>query len=106
MPRLGQVRKLSEADRRQLMTEQSALTALTMHPSWPTLVEVINGKQEKLEQTAVAHAFSSKGLQPVHAAYLRGFRDGMRYIVRVPANAELRLENYLKAQGIQSEGES
>jgi hypothetical protein len=103
---MGEVRHLNESERRRLMTEQAALTALTQHPSWPNLVEAIEKKERRLERTALALVFGSPtGIDLEKQAYLRGVRDGMRYMISVPTNAEARLENVLRAQGIASEGE-
>jgi hypothetical protein len=90
-------RVLSEEDKRKLMTQQASLTALTKHPSWPTLMEVADNKCERVERAVLARAMSSAGLEPKDAAHMRGLRDGIRYLIAVCEGAEDRLESYLKA---------
>lgn len=99
---LRSVRRLSEVDKRELMTKQAALSALTKHPSWPSAIEVVDEKVHRLEREAITRVFSAQGLEPEYGRYLRGFRDGMRYFIRICEGAEDRLETILKQT---SEGE-
>jgi hypothetical protein len=96
-PRL--VRKLDEQQRRDLMGKQAALVALTKHPSWPIVNEVVEEKVERVESEMLTRAFSVSGITPEQAQFLRGFREGVRYMAKVCAGAEDRLEHILKAEG-------
>jgi hypothetical protein len=99
-------RRLSEAERRNLTVRQGELSALAQHPSWPVLAEEVNRKQARIERVLVAKALSKDGLDDDDGAYLRGFIHGMRWFASVPEQAEDALENFLKRQGISTEGAS
>lgn len=96
MARLRAARQLTEEQRRELMTTQAALTALTKHPSWPNLVARVDEKVQRTEREALANVLSPKGIEPAHAGYLRGFRAGVRYMVDICEGAEDRLETILR----------
>ena len=98
-------RRLKPEDARKLMTEQAALTALTKHPSWPTLVSVVDDKLQRMERVALANILTRDGLDSRDAHFLRGFREGIRYMLAVCDGAERRLEGVLKAHGVPTEGE-
>jgi len=96
-PRL--VRSLSDEDKRALMKTQAELVALTKHPAWPTYMTVLEKKVDRVEIEMLTRAFSVTGIEPGQAHFLRGFREGVRYMARVCAGAEDRLESILKAEG-------
>lgn len=97
--RLRPVRAMSEDDKRELMKTQAELVALTKHPAWPTLVTVIQKKVDRVEVEMLTRAFSVNGVDPTTAHFLRGFREGVRYMAKVCEGAEDRLESVLKAEG-------
>ena len=101
MPR----RRLSPEAQQTLIRRQAALTALTQHPSWPELEAEVGRKAERLEKHVLAVTLGSRRPIPIEEIeYLRGFIQGMRWLVAVPNRAETTLEQYLRAQGIQLEG--
>jgi len=97
-------RRLSEAQARNLMTTQSALTALGQHPSWPDLQQVVADKEQTIRKVIVAQALGPNPVDQRQADYLRGFVHGMRWFLAVPDQAEATLERFLKQQGISTEG--
>jgi hypothetical protein len=95
---------VANRDEQKLMRQQAALTALTKHPSWETLLEVVDEKQERMERALLARIIGSK--KPVDQGQvdrIRGFIAGMRYFIAVPEVAENRLVHYLREQGIEVE---
>jgi len=98
--------RMSEQQQRDLMTTQASLTALTKHPSWPTLAAEIAKKEERLKQRVLALTLGSGNYTVEDIAFIRGFVAGMNYLVTVPENAEARLEDLLRKQGIEQEVES
>jgi len=90
---------MSEDDKRELMKTQAELVALTKHPAWPSLIRVIDKKVDRVETEMLTQAFSVNGVDPKRAHFLRGFREGVRYMAQVCEGAEDRLENILKAEG-------
>ena len=99
-------RRLSEAEARNLMTTQSALTALSQHPSWPDMVQVVADKEQTIRRIIVAQALRPTPLDQRQIDYLRGFVHGMRWFLAVPDQAETTLERLFKEQGISTEGSS
>lgn len=100
MPR----RRMSEAARRELMTRQGDLTALAKHPSWPILEGEVERKRARLEKYLLAKLLGSMPTTAINeheVDYLRGFIQGMTWLVAVPTHAEVTLERFLKAQGIE-----
>lgn len=95
--------RVSEQQARDLLTTQSELTALTTHPSWPTLLRVVNQKQERWRKTVLAMTLGSGDCDPVKIGYIRGFIDGINYLAEVPERAEVRLERLLQREGIKEE---
>lgn len=92
--------RISDATRRTLMTRQSALTALSKHPSWPEFVAEVGRKQKRIERILVANALSSQHISEQRIDYLRGFIHGMRWLSSVPTTAEHSLERFLRTQGV------
>ena len=97
--RLRAVRAMNEDDKRELLKMQAELVALTKHPAWPTLIKVLDKKVDRVEIEMLTRAFSVNGVDPAQAHFLRGFRDGVRYMRKVCEGAEDRLEHILKAEG-------
>jgi len=104
MHRRGRRRALSDDQERELLNTQAELTALSKHPSWPTLERVIDQKERRLHKRLLAQALHGlDGVSPRAQAYAAGYIDGMRYFLLVPENAEARLEQALKEYGITQE---
>jgi hypothetical protein len=94
-------RKLSPEEERELLLTQSALTALTQHPSWHDLVKAMEEKRSWIERTILRRVLvDKKPVDPVEMSYWHGFVEGIEYFVRVPANAENRLEHILRRQAV------
>jgi hypothetical protein len=90
----------TEEQRQRLMLVGGALAALSQHPSWPTLEDAVNEKEEKLRARLLATAFGSPlPINQREVDYMRGYIHGMRWFLAVPENAEARLENYLQEYG-------
>lgn len=99
-------RRLTEAEQRQLLLRQGALTALTKHPSWPDLLAELEKKRERIEKITLAKTLRSRDeIDARDIYYLRGFLGGIDYMVEVCEGAETALENYLKTQGVEAKGE-
>ena len=82
-----------------LAQRQAELTALSKHPSWPTFERVVDEKIARLEKVILARVLSSRNeFTQREIDEMRGFANGARWLVAVPAGAEARLENYLQAQ--------
>ena len=98
--------RLKEEDQRLLRQRQATLTALSKHPSWPELEAEVGRKLARLEKHILARTlgnpteFSQREID-----YLRGFVNGMKWLVAVPVSAESSLERYLQRQGVKLEGE-
>jgi hypothetical protein len=99
-------RVLSPEAQRELVTRGGSLAALSQHPSWPDLEDEINKKIERLRKRALATSLSQAPVNQRELDYVRGFIDGMTYLVAVPNLAESRLEHYLKERGAEMEGAS
>ena len=103
--------QLTETERRNLMTRSASLNALSQHPSWPELENVVLEQRERLEREMLRralHASAGRFAAPVNQRevdYLRGFIGGMEWMVAVPTSAQTTLENYLKQQGYALEGD-
>lgn len=98
---------MSAETRQVLFSRQANLTALTRHPAWQELEAEVQRKQERLERLVRARVFASNSeFTQREIDYLRGFANGMRYLVAVPTNAEATLERELRKQGIKVEGAS
>jgi len=92
-------RQLSDETKRVLAQRQAAFTALAQHPSWPEFEQEVGRKIGRLEKVVLARVLNSQSeFSQREIDYLRGFVNGMRWLVAVPAGAESRLENYLQAQ--------
>ena len=88
-----------------LQRRQAALTALTTHPSWPELEEVLRIKEEKIENHVLAITLGTPNpIDEAEVNYWRGFVQGMRWFNAVPNRAERRLESYLRKRGVNLEG--
>lgn len=96
-------RPINEEQQRELVTTQAELTALTNHPAWETLRRVVGQKEERWRKTVLAMTLGGGDCDPVKIAYIRGFIDGMNYLVKTPEGAEARLEGLLKREGIREE---
>src|SRR5262245_9107477 len=90
-------RVLSEQQRRELIVRQGELTALSQHSAWPVLEAVVGDKVERIRREA-ATALMVKGMDAERQALIRGFLQGMEYVLAVPAGAEARLEQELRRQ--------
>src|SRR5262245_12965334 len=94
-------RPVSEATRQTLMQRQAALTALTSHPAWPELEAEVERKAQRIEKIVLAKTLASRvPIDERELVYLRGFLQGMRWLVSVPPAAENSLERFLRDQGI------
>jgi hypothetical protein len=90
-------RRRTEQERRDLMAQQAALSALMQHPSWPSFEQTINEKARRVEASVVSHTLHSRErLDEEYLYYWRGFVHGLRYLVAVPSGAEGRLNNLLR----------
>lgn len=100
-------RRLTDEDRRLLVQRQANLTALTKHPSWPELEAEVERKQTRLEKHILARTLgSTAAFEQREIDYLRGFVNGMKWLVAVPVSAENSLERYLERQGLKLEGDA
>ena len=97
-------RRLSEQARRELLTRQGNLTALTRHPNWPDLEAEIERKVVRIEKHLMALVTGRAEIDQREIDYFRGFIDGMRYMGLVPVRAETRLERFLQERGVKLEG--
>lgn len=98
--------RLSDEDRRLLTQRQAELTALSKHPSWPELEKEVGRKQTRLEKHILARTLGSTSeFSQREIDYLRGFVNGMKWLVAVPVSAESSLERFLQRQGVKLEGE-
>jgi hypothetical protein len=100
-------RHLSPEDQRALITRGGSLATLSQHPSWPDLEDEVRRKEERLQKHILAKCMSP--VAPINQRevdYIRGFINGMNWLVMVPTNAESRLETYLKEHGVNLEGAS
>ena len=92
--------RLTEEQARELMLTQADLTALTSHPSWPTLEREVRRKEERWHKQVLALTLGSGNYTHEQIAFIRGFIAGMNWFIAVPSNAESRLEELLKREGI------
>jgi len=96
---------MSEHDRALLAQRQANLTALSRHPAWPELEAEVQRKITRLEKHVLARTMGSpQEFTQREIDYLRGFVNGMRWLVAVPVSAENSLERYLQQQGVKLEG--
>jgi hypothetical protein len=90
---------ISDETRRVLHQRQAEFTALSKHPSWPEFEAEVGRKVARLEKVILARVLSSTTeFTQREIDYMRGFVNGMRWLVAVPSGAEARLENYLQQQ--------
>jgi hypothetical protein len=90
---------VSEETKRVLAQRQAEFTALSKHPSWPEFEAEVGRKVTRLEKVILARVLNSTTeFSQREIDYMRGFVNGMKWLVAVPAGAEARLENYLLAQ--------
>lgn len=89
-------RRLTEAEQRALTLRQGELTALAQHPSWPVLEAVVGERVGKFHQEAAMALLRDEGMPPERQHYVRGFIKGSQYVLWIPANAEARLETFLR----------
>ena len=82
-----------------LAQRQAEFTALSKHPSWPEFEAEVGRKITRLEKVILSRVLSSTTeFTQREIDYMRGFVNGMKWLVAVPAGAEQRLENYLREQ--------
>ena len=98
--------RLTVAEQREVTLRHGELAALTEHPSWATLLEVVVEEQERIERAIVRAAMRPGGLDQRRVDELRGFVKGLRWFVGTPMHAEHKLDEYLKTHGMQVEGGS
>jgi hypothetical protein len=92
-------KRLNEQERRDLMTRQASLTALTKHPSWPDFENEVGMKVERIERAIVSRVLLSRDpIDEQEILYWRGFVHGLRWLVAAPTGAEARLEHFLREQ--------
>jgi hypothetical protein len=90
---------MSDETRLVLMQRQAAFTALAKHPSWPEFEEEVGRKIARLEKVILARVLSSTAeFSQREIDHMRGFVNGMKWLVAVPTGAETRLENYLQSE--------
>jgi hypothetical protein len=94
------MRQRTEQERRALVLRGGALAALSQHPSWPELEDEVKRKEERLRKHILSRFLSTEAVDQRQVDYLRGFINGMNWLVAVPTSAEDTLERYLKQQGI------
>lgn len=83
--------------RQELVNREAALTALTKHPSWETLVAEMERKRERIEKVVLAKALVAHApVDPVEMAYWHGLVDGIEWILKRPSAAEAKLERALR----------
>jgi len=98
-------RRLSDQARRELLTRQGNLTALSRHPNWPDMEAEIERKAQRIEKHLLARFAQRAPIDQREIDYLRGFTDGMRWMGLVPVRAESSLERFLQEQqGVRLEG--
>jgi hypothetical protein len=92
---------------RAILTQRQAnLTALTKHPSWRELEAEVERKQVRLEKHILARTLGNTSeFSQREIDYLRGFVNGMKWLVAVPGSAESSLERFLQSQGVTLERE-
>lgn len=89
------------------MVRDGNLQALASHPSWPDLEATVNAKQLVIERTVLAHVMNpAQAVNQRQVDFLRGFVDGMQWLVAQPHTSERRLARYMKERGVTVEGES
>jgi hypothetical protein len=94
-------RKIDPEAERLLHQRQAELTALTQHPSWPTMVGEVARKRARIEKGILTKVLAVDApVDPIEMAYFHGLVDGIEWFVKVPANAEVRLERFLREQGV------
>lgn len=92
-------RRLNEAEQRDLMTRQAALTALTKHPSWGDFENEVGLKVDRVERNVLAQTLRTREpINELDIVYWRGFIHGLRWLVAAPAGAEARLDSFLRQQ--------
>jgi hypothetical protein len=97
---------MNEEDRRVLAQRQATLTALSKHASWAELEAEVDRKEQRLQKLVLAKVLGGSGeFNQREIDYLRGFVQGMKWLVAVPVTAESSLERFLQAQGVKLEGE-
>jgi len=99
-------KRMSAETQQVLLARQAALTALTKHPSWEEFVAETDRRLKQIEKIVLANTLGGgpRGtlFDQRHVDYLRGFANGMKWLVAVPANAENSLERELRKQGIKT----
>jgi hypothetical protein len=94
-------RRIDPEAERVLHQRQAELTALTTHPAWPTLVGEVERKRARVEKGILTRTLALDApVDPIEMAYFRGLVDGIEWLVKVPPQAEMRLERFLREQGV------
>jgi hypothetical protein len=90
---------MSDDTRLVLAQRQAAFTSLAKHPSWSEFEQEVGRKVTRLEKVILARVLSSNvEFTQREIDYMRGFVNGMKWLIAVPNGAEARLETYLQQQ--------
>lgn len=92
--------RLSEVEQRNLMTMKANLAALSKHPSWPELEEVVRIHIGQIEKQVLRETLYARTVDPENIHFLRGVIEGLKYLADIPSKAERSLESMLREQGI------
>jgi len=99
-------RVLTDAEQRDQLVRDGNLQAISKHPAWPDLEQTVALKRATLERTLLAHVLRQEPVNQRQVDYLRGFIEGMQWLLTVPTTSESRLERYMKERGVTVEGEA
>lgn len=91
-------RRHTPEQRERIVSRGGALAALSQHPSWPDFEEEFRQKIEQLRRRAMVAALNPNGADQRELDVIRGSILTLRWLLVVPANAEARLEQYLRDQ--------
>jgi hypothetical protein len=93
---------LNEEKKRLLAERAAQFAGLANHPAWPTFEQAVEQKVTRLREAMLRRALGGNDQAPPlpqrEIDYMRGFINGMRYLIAVPNGAEARLEAYLQEQ--------
>jgi hypothetical protein len=91
-------RRHTPEQRERIVTRGGALASLSQHPSWPDFEAEFTQKIEQLRRRATSAALNPQGADQRELDVIRGSILTLRWLLAVPANAEARLEQYLRDQ--------